>query len=135
MTESSRCGGCSRAFITYVLFYALEYSKRYVQDHPEHPYICLPFPPKEITQWLNQAAADCTENVLYQESLGGSIFDMKNARTFWKSYKQFYTWWKNNVERKVKFNKIKLLAHSSAKSDKRCPEPHLFVMIVSSHLI
>jgi hypothetical protein len=40
------------------------------------------------------AAAQCLNDVPYQEMLGGHMYDSKNQRTFWRSYKQFYTWWK-----------------------------------------
>lgn len=107
----SKCAGSSRAFITYVLHHALLYTREIVVS-PETP-LCLPFPPKIVSEWLKKASVDCLSNPTYQESLGGTPYDTKVYKSYWKSPKQLYTWWKNNVERKAKYHKLRAMSKVS----------------------
>ena len=49
------------------------------------------------------ATQDCGQDPTLMESLGGTSFHIRDAGTYWTGSEQFYTWWKNNVERKSKF--------------------------------
>jgi hypothetical protein len=95
MDTSRNNTGCSRAFIAFVLYQALQYTRKIVAaDESDNPHLALPFPPKEILSWLQQAAVYTQNNPEFQESLGGGVYSPKNSRTYWKGPKQFYTWWK-----------------------------------------
>ena len=55
--------------------------------------------------FVNKAAqGDCSiSEQSFQDGLGGTFYDEANASTYWTQPQQFCTWWKNNVERKNKF--------------------------------
>lgn len=105
----SKCGGCNYAFITKVLDLALAYT-RSTTDPSTGKYLCLPFATEDVMSWLQQASVFCVDHPQYKECLGGSELDPRNMRSFWRSPKQLNTWWKNNVERKDKYNRLRLIA-------------------------
>ena len=91
--------GCSRGFILCVLYRALyTVSINFNQGMS----ITYPFHESDVNTWLAFAKEDCTDED-FQDSLGGTHIDVQNPSTFWNQPKQFYTWWKNNIERKKKF--------------------------------
>jgi hypothetical protein len=42
------------------------------------------------------------------DDFGGVDFDAGRPQSHWTCAQQFYTWWKNNVERKSKFRMLKI---------------------------
>jgi hypothetical protein len=92
--------GCSRSFIVIFLYEALHYC-RTLSHSPD-----FPFTKSLIKIWLNKAQIECHSRTISSETLspyGGIEFKYENSSSYWTSPKQFYTWWKNNIERKNKF--------------------------------
>eukprot|EP01041_Mallomonas_annulata_P000105 gene106-148_t len=97
-TVSSR--GCSKAFILCVLHRALEYVK-FLSFGATYP-----FPQNIVHEWLILANRDCRAGA-FLNHFGGTEFDANDPATFWIGTQQFYTWWKNNIERRNKFQSLK----------------------------
>ncbi len=93
--------GCSREFIVKCLYYCLEYVKT-LDSAP-----ILPFDLNLIQNWLVAAKRDCMNSSHQISHYGGPLFDKNDASTYWTMPIQFYTWWKNNIERKKKFKMLK----------------------------
>ncbi len=64
--------------------------------------IIFPFASDIIEKWLKLAQIDCENNPSYQQLLGGTECIRNDKRTYWTLSQQFYSWWKNNIERKNK---------------------------------
>ena len=52
------------------------------------------------------AQDDCGKDPQLKYQLGGTFHDPGDHTTFWSGADQFFTWWKNNVERKSKFKSL-----------------------------
>ena len=52
------------------------------------------------------AQNDCGKEPQLKYQLGGTFYDPSDQTTFWTSAEQFFTWWKNNVERTSKFRSL-----------------------------
>jgi hypothetical protein len=98
--------GCSRLFIVSVLHKALAYVKSRNQSTD------FPFDKQLVKSWLEDAKNECT-NVATPNCFGGIVFDRLNPKSYWTDSAQFFTWWKNNIERKGKFYKLQLDACSN----------------------
>ena len=92
--------GCSREFIFCVLYRLL----KYVEDKKTK--VCMPFPRSEVLEWISLATRDCGQDSSLMVSLGGTLFNVRDKATYWTTPEQFFTWWKNNVERKSKFQSL-----------------------------
>jgi hypothetical protein len=93
--------GCSRIFIIFVLKEALKYC-RSLSNSPD-----FPFAKSLVKTWLENAKKDCaTTSQLSLQRLGGIEFSSTNTASYWTEPKQFFTWWKNNIERKNKFHNL-----------------------------
>jgi hypothetical protein len=66
----------------------------------------MPFPSVDIDQWIAGGAHDCGIDPQLQASLGGTAFNVRDKTTYWTHSSQFFTWWKNNIERKSKFQSL-----------------------------
>jgi hypothetical protein len=90
--------GCSRVFIVKVLLSVSEFVNGKVLPS------IFTFNRKLVTHWLDLASETCSnKNYLAEERYyGGAPFVRNNPATYWTEPHQLYTWWKNNVERKVR---------------------------------
>ena len=52
------------------------------------------------------ATGDCEIDPTLLVNLGGTTFNIRDNATYWTNPDQFFTWWKNNVERKSKFQSL-----------------------------
>ena len=52
---------------------------------------------------MAEAKEDCRQMSDLQEAVGGTPFIYESPETYWTHSAQFLTWWKNNIERKAKF--------------------------------
>jgi hypothetical protein len=102
-TESAKAKqsiACSKGFILCVLYRALDYVR---QRHSIGLSVQFPLSPEDVRSWLVKAQNDC---IICEESfhigLGGRCYDPADETTYWTKPQQFYTYWKNNVERKSK---------------------------------
>lgn len=96
MTVTSR--GCSRSFIICVCYRALyNASLKFACGQA----VNFPFDEEDVKQWLVLGRFDC-EGAIFQAQLGGTAISHSDIRTFWTEPQQFFTWWKNNIERKKK---------------------------------
>lgn len=66
----------------------------------------MPFPSDDIDEWIAGGARDCGIDPKLQASLGGTVFNVRDKTTYWTHSSQFFTWWKNNVERRSKFQSL-----------------------------
>lgn len=95
--------GCSRGFILCVCYRSLHYvSKEYAKGCV----INFPFDTNEVYSWLRFARTDCVD-LDFQKQLGGTHINSNDQSTYWTHPQQFFTWWKNNVERKSKHASLK----------------------------
>ena len=93
--------GCSKTFIVCFLSRILEYC-RSLEGAPE-----FPFARELVARWLETAREDCVSEVL-DIDFGGVVFQGEDPSSYWTTPHQFFTWWKNNVERKKKFRLLKV---------------------------
>lgn len=58
-----------------------------------------------VSIWIREAYEDCLQEVSKQDHavFGGTLFQSKDPTTYWTDPNQFFGWWKNNAERKSKF--------------------------------
>jgi hypothetical protein len=90
--------GCSRTFIILFLHEALSHC-RSLAHSPD-----FPFSKSLIKLWLIKSQNECRAMDPAEPSpYGGIEFHFENSTSYWTTPKQFYTWWKNNIERKNKF--------------------------------
>jgi len=66
----------------------------------------MPFPTSEVQQWITAGTRDCGIDPNLHSSLGGTAFNIRDKSTYWTQPSQFFTWWKNNVERRSKFQSL-----------------------------
>lgn len=69
--------------------------------------------------WLEKAREYCSDRTREEadrEIVGGIIFHIANPRTYWTDANQFLGWWKNNIERKLRFREIENEASSDLSS-------------------
>ena len=92
--------GCSRTFVVCFLTRILEHC-RSLSDAPE-----FPFSNELVIKWLSIARQDCIDGVI-DIDFGGVPFNEDDLSSHWTAPHQFFTWWKNNVERKKKFRLLK----------------------------
>ena len=72
-----------------------------------------PFPSENVQTWLASARVDCrTLGQQWGNQFSGTVFEFDDASTFWTSPSQFFTYYKNNVERTAKLSTIVRLANS-----------------------
>ena len=103
--------GCSRAFIISVLEQMLDY----VRSLPQSP---EGYPDTLVMTWLQQAYRNCRDGHIVHH-LGGTAFNASDAATYWTDPHQFLpTWWKNNIERKSKFETLQRDAMCFSASEK-----------------
>jgi hypothetical protein len=95
--------GCARGFILCVLWRGWKYVR---QLKASGHYVCFPFPEEVIQEWIDKAIEDCMISPEFAKKFGGTDFDLKDSGTYWTHPSHFYTWWKNNVERKSKFQSL-----------------------------
>lgn len=93
-----------------VLTHALSYVSRLFRDNSS---VSFPFPPEEVVVWMDEAKGDCLHMQDLQEAVGGAPFECSSPETYWTKSAQFQTWWKNNIERKAKFQGLIRDADSS----------------------
>jgi len=101
--------GCCKAFILFVLVHALNYVQRIATENHRIRY---PFSALIVLDWLKLAKTDC-ERLSSEEMLtyflgGNSLFCAHDNSTYWTKPQQFFTWWKNNVERVHKLTQLVL---------------------------
>ena len=90
--------GCSRLYIFCVLRRILIDIFRLIRLNAA---INMPFDEEMVKRWLRLAVSDCEHDYAsLGESFGGTAFVKDDPTTYWNEPPQFYTWWKNNVERK-----------------------------------
>ena len=85
-------------------------------EHEDGRKVQPPFPEVEISRWLEQAHSDVQVDPAFELGLGGTPFDASDESTFWTLPKQFACWWKNNIERKAKFQVL----HNDANVPDNC---------------
>lgn len=88
--------GCSRPFVISVLQQALNFCESQ-NVSPD-----FPFKKEIVDEWLKVAKRQC-ESSQHHQYFGGIKFDVNDPSSYWSEPHQFFTWWKNNVERKTKF--------------------------------
>lgn len=69
--------------------------------------------------WLEKAREYCSDRAREEadrDIVGGIIFHIANPRTYWTDANQFLGWWKNNIERKLRFREIENEASSDLSS-------------------
>lgn len=69
--------------------------------------------------WLEKAREYCSDRTREEadrDIVGGIIFHIANPRTYWTDANQFLGWWKNNIERKLRFREIENEASSDLSS-------------------
>jgi hypothetical protein len=93
--------GCSKLFVIRFLKHAL----KYVSQLPAAP--DFPFDVVLVEKWLRETRTECTEDPNGPADYGGLKFDGSNPASYWTCAQQFYTWWKNNVERRSKYKTLK----------------------------
>jgi hypothetical protein len=69
-------------------------------------YVCFPFAESVIQEWIDEAIQDCRLSPDFLKKFGGTDFDLEDSGTYWTQPSHFFTWWKNNVERKSKFQSL-----------------------------
>jgi hypothetical protein len=98
-------------FILFVLVRALDYVERTITDGQRVGY---PFPAAVVLDWLVKAKTDCAQSSPDEpilNFLGGSTpFSWHDSSSHWTTQQQFFTWWKNNVERVQKLTQLLLEA-------------------------
>lgn len=92
--------GCSKTFVICFLTRILEHC-RSLDVSPE-----FPFSNELVQKWLNMARQDCINRAISVD-FGGVVFDENDLGSYWTAPHQFFTWWKNNVERRKKFRLLK----------------------------
>lgn len=93
--------GCSKKFIICFLSRILEHC-RFLEDAPD-----FPFSAELVAKWLELARCDCVADVL-DIDFGGVLFEEEDPSSYWTTPHQYFTWWKNNVERRKKFRLLKV---------------------------
>lgn len=93
--------GCSKTYIICFLARILEHC-RSLEHAPD-----FPFPSELVTKWLMTARQDCINKAIDAE-FGGVKFNEEDPSSYWTSVSQFFTWWKNNIERRKKFRLLKV---------------------------
>ena len=83
-----------------MLSHALSYTSEIFRESNS---VSFPFPPEDIVSWMAEAKEDCLRMPDLQEAVGGTPFVYESPETYWTQSAQFLTWWKNNIERKAKF--------------------------------
>ena len=96
MSHAVSSRGCSRIFILKVLIQAYDYVSS-LETSPE-----FPFDNNLVKSWLVTAKNECG-SASFAEVLGGISFNDDDVTSHWTQPRQFFTWWKNNVERRSKF--------------------------------
>jgi hypothetical protein len=102
--------GCSRAFIVCVMEQALDY----VSSLPHSPDA---YSMALIKSWLEEAKRRCQIGHVVP-NLGGTAFSVHDPQTYWTDPRQYLTWWKNNIERKSKFQTLQRDAVAYATNEK-----------------
>lgn len=90
--------GCSRAFIVSVLEQVLDY----VSGLPHSP---DSYSAALVMSWLDEAKRRCLVGQVVS-NLGGTEFYVQDPKTYWTDPQQYHTWWKNNIERKAKYQTL-----------------------------
>lgn len=93
--------GCSKAFIICFLTRILEYC-RSIDKAPD-----FPFESDLVAKWLVMARRDCIMHAI-EDDFGGVVFEAEDTSSYWTATFQYFTWWKNNIERRKKFRMLKL---------------------------
>ena len=83
-----------------------------------------------VSSWLELAVDDSRS---LHNLLGGTQLLESDYSTHWISPTQFFTWWKNNVERKAKFDILLQLGQSS--SDRPGDDQRLAFLKDKLHMI
>lgn len=96
MSNAVSSRGCSRIFILKVLIQAYDHVSSLLVS-PD-----FPFDSNLVKSWLVKAKSECG-SLSFAEVLGGISFDDDDISSHWTHPRQFFTWWKNNVERRSKF--------------------------------
>ena len=59
-----------------------------------------------MQSWIDKAKQQSGKNSMVHMELGGTIFDAEDPSTHWRTSAQFFTWFKNNVERRSKYEAL-----------------------------
>lgn len=95
--------GCSRGFIILVLWHGWQFV---LSQHRAGSPINFPIDEEIVRQWMYHAREDAPRSSAFLELFGGTDFIRDDPSTFWTIPSHFFTWWKNNVERKSKFSSL-----------------------------
>ena len=121
--------GCSRAYIVKVLLCIAEFTKgRFLPS-------LFAFKKSIIQKWLDVAKEGCTSesNEAFknmEEYFGGSAFDITNKGSHWQEPMHLFTWWKNSIERRVKFKLVQESAIYSGSNTKLLQKKRFCVALV-----
>lgn len=81
--------------------------------------ILHPFDDAFVCKCLNSARTYCIHNGHEELLYGPSKFDKDNTSTYWTESIQYFTWWKNFIERRAAFERLLELSQEKSGSDKR----------------
>ena len=77
--------------------------QKYYRQNSIFPYLSHH---QAVQLWIDRAKEQSGKNPLILTELGGTVFDAADPTTHWRTSAQFFTWFKNNVERRSKYEAL-----------------------------
>lgn len=101
MTSQLTSRGCSKAFQIATFNRAFEYALNCYEQGESFGW---PYSSSLVSEWIYKATEDMKMHPEMDDLYGGGTsFDAEDISTYWNLPAHFFTWVKNNIERKAKF--------------------------------